>query len=163
MDFTPFILYMNQNKNKKRGNKAMPQIIAPPEHEFQFDPIVTTCPHCHYTISYTVDEVERVDDEHMGIYCPHCQGVIETEDVEPFTFPNTFFHFGTNEGAVCLSDKEVQSYVDIVKRKLQQELEVGEYIITGTGDTMVFGLKFEDEDVIYVAKNYWEESIYRNN
>ena len=161
MDFTPFILYMNQNKNKKRGNKAMPQIIAPPEPEFQVDPIVITCPHCHYTISYTVDEVERVDNESMGVYCPQCNGVIVTKHVEPFTFPDTFYYFGASEDTVCLSDDEVQRYVNIVKRKLQQECQVGEHIFTGSGDTMVFGFKFKDEDVIYVVKNYWSDSAFR--
>lgn len=136
----------------------MPQIVAPPENKIpEKRPIITTCPNCQYTISYTEDEVDRVDNESMGVYCPHCGGVVETEHIEPFTFPNTFYHFGT----ICLSDDEVQHYVDIVKRKLQQECQVGEHTFTGSGDTMVFGFKMEDEDVIYVAKNYWEDSVFR--
>lgn len=139
----------------------MPQIISPPESKIpEKRPIITTCPHCQYTISYTEDEVDRVDNESMGVCCPHCGGVVETEHIEPFTFPDTFYHFGVSEDAVCLSDDEVQHYVDIVKRKLQQECQVGEYAFTGTGDTMVFGFKFEDEDEIIVAKNYWEESVF---
>ena len=141
----------------------MPQIIAPPESQLKSEPITTTCPHCHYTISYTEDEVERVTNDCVGIICPNCNGSIVTEHIEPFTFPNTFYHFGTNEGAVCLSDKQVQSYVDIVKRKLQQELQVGEYTFAGSGDTMVFGFKFEDEDQIIVAKNYWEDSVFKDD
>lgn len=140
----------------------MPQIISPPENKtIEKRPIITTCPHCHYTISYTTDEIERVDNESMGVYCPHCGDVVETEHIEPFTFPDTFYHFGTSEGAVCLSDDKIQRYVDIVKRKLQQECQVGDYTFTGSGDTMVFGFKFEDEDEIIVAKNYWEESVFR--
>lgn len=139
----------------------MPQIVAPPKNKtIETKPIITTCPHCQYTISYTEDEVERVDNESMGIYCPHCEGVIETEHISPFTFPNTFYHFDTNE-ASKLTDEETQHYVNIVKRKLQQELEVGDYIFTATGDTMVFGFKMEDEDLIFVAKNYWEDSVFR--
>ena len=137
----------------------MPKIVAPPETKSKTEPIITTCPHCQYTISYTEDEVERVDDDGLGIICPNCNESIILEHVEPFTFPDTFYHFGTSEGAVCLSDDEVQHYVDIVKRKLQQECKVGEYAFAGIGDTMVFGFKFEDEDVIYVAKNYWEDSV----
>lgn len=138
----------------------MPQIIAPPESQPKNEPIITTCPHCHYTISYTENEVKRVDNESMGVICPQCKGVIETEHIEPFTFPDTFYHFGASEDAVCLSDDRVQEYVDIVKRKLQQECQVGEYTYTGSGDTMVFGFKMEDEDVIFVAKNYWEDSVF---
>lgn len=138
----------------------MPQIIAPPESKIpEKRPIITTCPHCHYTISYTEDEVERVDNESMGVYCPHCGGVVETEHIEPFTFPDTFYHFDTNETSK-LTNEETQHYVDIVKRKLQQECQVGEYTFTESGDTMVFGFKFEDEDEIIVVKNYWEDSVF---
>ena len=141
----------------------MPKIIAPPANELNESiekrPIITTCPHCQYTISYTEDEVERVDDDGLGVICPNCNEPIVLEHVELFTFPDTFYHFGVDEGAVCLSDDEVQRYVDTVKRRLQQECQVGEYAFTGSGDTMVFGFRFEDEDVIYVAKNYWEDSV----
>ena len=139
----------------------MPQIVSPPESKIpEKRPIITTCPNCQYTISYTEDEVERVDNESMGVYCPHCGGIVETEHIEPFTFPDTFYHFDTNETSK-LTNEETQHYVNIVKRKLQQECQVGEYTFTGTGDTMVFGFKFEDEDVIIVAKNYWEDSVFR--
>ena len=139
----------------------MPQIISPPENKIpEKRPIITTCPHCNYTISYTEDEVERVENDGLGIVCPNCDEPIVLEHVEPFTFPNTFYHFGTSEDAVCLSNDEVQKYVNIVKRKLQQERKVGEYAFTGSGDTMVFGFKFEDEDQIIVAKNYWEDSVF---
>lgn len=143
----------------------MPQIVAPPKNEvIEKRPIITTCPHCQYTISYTEDEVERVGNESMGVICPHCGDAVETEHIEPFTFPDTFYHFGSGDDGnlpYILSDEETQHYVDIVKRKLQQERKVGEYTFAGIGDTMVFGFKFEDEDVIYVAKNYWEDSVVR--
>lgn len=141
----------------------MPQTIAPPKSQPQNEPIITTCPHCQYTISYTEDEVERVDNESMGVICPQCKGVIETEHVKSFTFPKTFSHFGEGKDVRHLTDEEVQSYVDIVKRKLEQELKVGDYTFTGTGDTIVFGFKFEDEDEIIVAKNYWSDSIFHED
>lgn len=140
----------------------MPQIIAPHESKIsEKRPIITTCPHCQYTISYTEDEVDHVENDGLGIICPNCKESIILEHIEPFTFPDTFYRFSTNEGAVCLSDDEVQQYVNIVKRKLQQELEVGEYTYTVTGDTMVFGFKFKDEDEIIVAKNCWSDSVFR--
>lgn len=140
----------------------MPQIISPPENKTtEKRPIITTCPNCHYTISYTEDEVERVENEGLGVICPNCNEPIVLEHIEPFTFPDTFHHFGASEGAVCLSDDEVQRYVDIVKHKLQQECQVGEYIFTGSGNTMVFGFKFKDEDAIYVTQDYWEDSVFR--
>lgn len=142
----------------------MPQIIAPPANELnetiEKHPIITTCPHCQYTISYIEDEIDRVSNDGLGIMCPNCNEPIVTEHIEPFTFPNSFYHFDASEGAVCLSDDEVQRYVDIVKRQLQQECEIGEYTFAGTGDTKVFGFKMEDEDIIFVTKNYWEDSIF---
>lgn len=144
----------------------MPQIIAPPESQPQNEPIITTCPHCQYTISYTEDEVKRVDNESMGVICPQCKGIIETEHIEPFIFPKTFFRFGAGKDGNLphiLSDEETQQYIDIVRRKLQQELQVGEYTFTGIGDTIVFGFKFEDEDEIIVAKNYWSDSIFHED
>ena len=140
----------------------MPQIVSPPQAQQPTQtPIITTCPNCQYTISYTEDEVERVENDSLGVICPNCNESIVLEHIEPFTFPDTFYHFGTRESSVCLNDNEVQHYVDIVKRKLQQECQVGDYTFTGSGDTMVFGFKFEDEDVIYVSKNYWEDSVFR--
>lgn len=140
----------------------MPKIISPPKTKPETEPIITTCPHCNYTISYTEDEVERVENDGMGVMCPNCNDSIVTEHIVPFTFPDTFYHFSTSEGVVCLNDDEVQECVNIVKRKLQQECQVGEYTFTGTGDIMVFGFKMEDEDVIFVAKNYWKDSVFRN-
>ena len=141
----------------------MPQIIAPPANKtIEKRPIITTCPHCQYTISYTEDEVERISNDGLGIMCSNCDKHIVLEHLEPFTFPDTFYHCSTSEGAVCLSDNEVQHYVDTVKCRLQQECQVGEYAFIGSGDTMVFGFRFEDEDVIYVAKNYWEDSVFRD-
>ena len=139
----------------------MPQIISQPENKTtEKRPIITTCPHCQYTISYTEDEVERVEYESLGVICPNCNEAIMTEHVEPFTFPDTFYRFSASKGASCLSDDEVQKYVNIVKRKLQQKCQVGEYTFIGSGDTMVFGFKFEDEDEIIVAKNYWSDSVF---
>ena len=96
----------------------------------------------------------------MGVCCPHCEGIVETEHIVPFTFPDTFYYFDPNK--TCkLTNEETQNYVDTIKRKIQQECKVGEFAFTGSGDTMVFGFKFEDEDVIYVAKNYWSDSVAR--
>lgn len=139
----------------------MPKIISPPKTKPETEPIITTCPHCQYTISYTEDEVERVDDEYMGVYCPQCGGAIETKRIKPFTFPDSFYQYGVSEDAVEISNEKIQEYINIVRRELEQECEAGGHSFTGSGDTMVFGFKFEDEYVIYVAKNYWEDSIAR--
>lgn len=101
----------------------MPQIISPPENKIPENrPIITTCPHCNYTISYIEDEVGRVSNDGLGIMCPNCDESVITEQIEPFTFPKTFYHFGSGDDGKLpniLSDEETQKYVDIVKRTLQ--------------------------------------------
>lgn len=139
----------------------MPKIIAPPETKSKTEPIITTCPNCHYTISYTEDEVERVDNEVIGVYCPQCGAVIETGRIVPFTFPDSFYHCSVDNEATALTNRQTQDYIDEVKRELKQELNIGEFTFAGSGDTMVFGFKMEDEDLIFVAKNYWEESVFK--
>lgn len=139
----------------------MPKIVAAPKAEEEKRPIITTCPHCRYTISYTEDEVERVSNNAMGVYCPQCGGDIETKHIKPFTFPDTFYYFSANNNAVRNSDENIQKFIDNVKQSLETEYNIGDYVLEGSGDVMVFGVKNEDEDTIYVARNYWEDSVYR--
>lgn len=137
----------------------MPKIVAPPENQSKLEPIITTCSHCGYKISYTENEVERIENTKMGIFCPHCEEPIITQNVDPFTFPDTFVKYGEDEGAVHITDKAVQILVNEVKKSLINNSQ--EYSFSATGDTIVFGYNFEDEIVIYVARNYWEDSVSR--
>ena len=120
------------------------------------------CNNCKSIISYEKEDLFPISKNSLGIVCPVCEKeIVVHEYKKDYYFPDMFYHFGVNEGAVCLSDDEVQRYVNIVKRKLRQERNVGEYAFTGSGDTMVFGFKMEDKDLIFVAKNYWEDSVFR--
>ena len=139
----------------------MPKIVAAPKVEEEKRTIITTCPHCQYTISYTEDEVERVGNNVMGVYCPQCGGDIETKHIKPFTFPDTFYYFSANNNAVRMSDENIQRFIDNVKQSLETKCNIGDYVLEGSGDVMVFGVKNEDEVTIYVARNYWEDSVYR--
>ena len=133
----------------------MPKIISPPENKIpEKRPIVTTCPNCQYTISYTEDEVERVDEKALGIYCPNCGAVIELVHIEAFTFPDTFYHYQSKN----LDKEEAQKVVDRMKTVLKQ-LKVGDHTFIASGNTIVFGFKFEDETHIYVTQDYWEEIV----
>ena len=138
----------------------MPQLISLSQNPAPKPPIVTTCPHCNCTLSYMEDEVERVNNEGVGVLCPNCEEPIVTKRIKPFTFPDTFYYCGESAGVVSLTDEEIQSKVDAIEHKLQEDLKVGEFTFTATGNTIIFGLKFEDEDEIIVAKNYWEDSVF---
>lgn len=139
----------------------MPKIIAAPksQNENKNQPIVITCPHCQYKISYFKDEEERIENTKMGIFCPHCGEPIITQNIDPFVFPNTFVRYGEDEGAVRITDEAVQILVNDVKKSLINDSQ--DYSISATGNTIVFGYNFEDEIVIYVARNYWEDSMFK--
>ena len=44
------------------------------------------------------------------------------------------------------------------KHLMSPEWKPGEFYITMLGDTLVFGVKFEDEVNVYVTRDYWEDS-----
>lgn len=117
------------------------------------------CDNCNAILRY------EVEDKHIGLYgcevidCPACgEQVFLSERVARPTFPFTFAHYGNDADA--LSNPEVQIYIGNVIKNMSM-LKAGEFTISGTGDTMVFGLRYEDADYIYVAKNYYEDIIER--
>lgn len=113
------------------------------------------CPNCECTIEYTERDVEDLDHG-FGFYCPECGEEIYTQKFDLHEFPNAFYHFGVNDGAVAISDKETQRYINEVVDYLK-DADVGDHAETGSGDTIVIGIKYEDGVSLYVAKNYWEE------
>lgn len=119
----------------------------------------TVCDNCNAILRY------EVEDKHIGLYgcevidCPACgEQVFLSERVARPTFPITFIHYGSN--AYALSNTEVQTHIDNVIENMSM-LKAGEFTMGGTGDAMVIGLRCEDEDYIYVAKNYYEDVIER--
>lgn len=59
--------------------------------------------------------------------------------------------------AVKLSDKEVQNLIDEVMEDLRHEGNS----YAGTGDTMVFGFRYEDEIDVFVCRNYEEGQLLK--
>lgn len=117
------------------------------------------CDQCGETFLYDDEDVGIGEYGTKGFTCPKCgEWVVTDWDRHlPPTYPVTFSH---NDG-IPLSDAEINEYVqrvvDVLKNK---EMNAGEFAIAGSGDTMVIGLKFEDEEDIYVCKNYWEDCVY---
>lgn len=109
-------------------------------------------------------------DVHVGwmgvgyVTCPECgrdTAVSDERKAKP-TWPLTFHHTCKENGAVDLDDERVDSMVDEVVNRLKKSDDDYPYAMTGTGNTVVFGLKFEDSIEIYVTKNYWEDTIFLN-
>ena len=117
------------------------------------------CPACGCTIEYTEEDLEDLDHG-TGFYCPDCGEAIYQEQFKKYEFPKAFYHFGGHDFSVAIDDKTTQKYINRVVDSLNEH-EIGDYTFVGSGDTIVIGLKNEDEDMIIVAKNYWEEDISR--
>ena len=116
-----------------------------------------TCPNCENLLSY---EKEDVEIGHYGcefITCPECgeKIFITGERIMPPTFPQTFYHFGSDKK---ISDKNIQEMVNKVVDNIKRA-DVGDFYSMATGDTMVVALKNEDSTDIIVAKDYWEDTL----
>lgn len=119
---------------------------------------IATCPNCGKRYVYTKEDTyPQVGG--LGIDCPNCGAVIITEEHDDYDFPEMFYHFGVNEGSVQLSDSKIQEYIDEVVERLKRTSEDGYYTFTGSGNTIVFGVKNEDEIRVWVCKNYYESIV----
>lgn len=119
-----------------------------------------TCENCGAELEYSEEDIDIGMFGCETIICPVCGEATFVSDrkIKP-TFPKTFW--GYKENAVNCSNEEIQNFVDYVVKNLTSEnSNVGDYSITGSGNTIVIGLKYEDEISIYVCKNYWEETIF---
>ena len=113
-------------------------------------------------------EVEETDMKYgeygLGyIVCPVCGDSIYIDGIEMKVTPDNMLypkHFKNFERGVPLSQEETQRYARAAyKALLDSDLSV-DYVYTGTGDTMVIGLKNASEIEIYVAKKYDDFYVY---
>ncbi len=116
------------------------------------------CPFCHAKLRYTDEDIEQAYNE-RGIVCPACEQFIAMEFVRPFKFPDSFWLSSTDTGAVKMSNVEIQQFVDDCVRYLREQKGEGakeDFVMSGTGNTMVFGFLDDDGISVYVAQNYYE-------
>lgn len=120
------------------------------------------CDECGAELEY--DE----EDVHIGwmgceyVTCPACgrETMVGESRVQPPTWKATFHHTSIETGAVDIKDDEVKRYVnEATKHLCSDEWKPGEFCIANVGNALVFGVKWEDGIDIYVAKDYWEDSI----
>lgn len=117
------------------------------------------CEHCGAELEY-----DR-DDEFVGLWgmkcitCPECNEDCFVSDhrVEPPNWKTTFDHTNS-DSAVAINDEEIQKYIDKCYTKLtSDEWKPGDHYLTGSGDTMIFGVKYEDEIRVFVTRDYYED------
>lgn len=66
-----------------------------------------------------------------------------------------------SDNAVDMGNAKIQEWVRERLRMAESDTEDYGHYFTGSGNTMVFVFKYEDEYDVYVTKKYWECSIPR--
>lgn len=123
------------------------------------------CPDCGAELEY-----DR-EDEYIGIFginfvnCPNCGYEIDVNDKDTkrtikMTWNKTFCHTCSDNG-VEISDERIQEMVDRTYNELKDEND-GYYFTLATGNTLVVGLKNPDTTTVYVTKDYYEDTIFKD-
>lgn len=121
------------------------------------------CNFCNIEFFYTENELIDVNEKYIGLICPQCGNQIEICKINNTKFPKDFYYFGDGKN---ISDNEIQEYIDKITENLKRSKDDFDYSYIACGDTIVFGIKFLDNDTqiisIYVSKDYYEYDIYLN-
>ena len=119
-----------------------------------------TCGFCNEVLLYTDEDIVDINKQWYGFICPCCGNEIKIKERKELTFPDSFYQYGQTKSSYQVDNKEIQKMIDFVKSRTIND---GDYGLTATGDTIVFGTLDEDNYLtIYVAKNYYEDSIDLN-
>lgn len=122
------------------------------------------CENCGAELCYEPEDKRIGYVGYEVIDCPECgeETPVSEKRIHPPKFPITFSHTCADKGAKLLSNEETQCWINEVLDKLKN-YKPGEFTFVSTGDTMVIGLKFEDETDIIVTKDYYEDAIMKED
>lgn len=134
------------------------KVIKKNEVETSEYPKRIVCDHCDAELEYDKD------DEFIGLWgmkcitCPECNEdcFISDHRVEPPNWKVTFDHINSAT-AKELKNEDIQEYIDNCYKYLMNEAKPGDFYMTGSGDTMVFGFRYEDTVDLYVTRDYYED------
>lgn len=131
-------------------------------------PNVVSCPKCKAKLEYEATDVDIGEYGIAYIKCLSCSQDIYLENSphsiiltpENIEFPRHFCSI--SPGANVLTDgtinKLVKDCIDVLKKS---SADIGEYAFICLGDTFVFAVKYDDEYMINVARDYYMSSIPR--
>lgn len=119
-----------------------------------------TCESCGAELEYEDSDLKIGLWGCKGFDCPECGEFVFCSDrvVEP-KYPDTFW---IPKNAKGLNDEEINTLLNRVVESLKK-CKAGEFSMSGTGDTMVIGLKFEDEEEYYVCKNAATDEVWHDD
>ena len=134
------------------------KVIKKNEVETSEYPKRIVCDHCDAELEYDKD------DEFVGLWgmkcitCPECNEDCFVSDhrVEPPNWKATFDHVNSAT-AKELKNEDIQEYIDNCYKYLMNVAKPGDFYMTGSGDTMVFGFRYEDTVDLYVTRDYYED------
>lgn len=129
--------------------------------ENKMEEIETTCPHCQSRFAYKNSDIQDYEWESY-LRCPCCDNLIhlqtETDDlptVDKVQYPKDFYSFGDG---VHIKDEEINQWI----KKCVSFLKDEDYSFYGSGDTMVFAYKSDEDGLtatVLVAKKYEECNV----
>lgn len=119
-----------------------------------------TCESCGAELEYEDSDLKVGLWGCKGFDCPECGEFVFCSDrvAEP-KYPDTFW---IPKNPKKIEDKEINILLGQVVKSLKN-CEVGEFTMSGTGDTMVIGLKFEDKEEYYVCKNAATDEVWHDD
>lgn len=122
------------------------------------------CEGCRAELEYAYEDTYEGYAGLRYIKCPECGCEIISEHFEgvdlnssSVEFPKHFYHF---VDGVDIQDAEIQDWVRRCLKQAEESNEpYGYFFHTGTGNSVVILMGYEDEYNIIVAKDYYELSI----
>lgn len=121
------------------------------------------CEECHAELEFSFDDTYIGALGARYVKCPVCGEEIITEkcdgielDSNNIEFPKQFFE----PGGVDIPDNEIENWVrECLKVAEESDEPYGYFVCTGSGNTIVILMAYEDEYEIIVAKDYYETSV----
>ena len=123
------------------------------------------CEECRAELEFAFDDTYEGVLGARYLKCPACGKEIMANDIEGITlnsnnikFPKHFFE----PGGVDISDDKINDWVcQCLKIAEESNEPYGYFVHTGTGNTIVVLLAYEDEYEIIITKDYYQTSVNR--
>lgn len=123
------------------------------------------CSECGSTLLYNAEDRRIGPYGNYYITCPVCLNKITVHygRHEKIIFPDTFRKFKKNDIEPENKDERIQEYINRLIKEYKEyknkEEDFGGYMFYETGDILVVLFEEEDDIVIHVAEDYYEDFI----